>query len=157
MKGDERLKQDQFISCWQQEQKPEFPALEGDETAEAVIVGGGLCGLLCAYALLEKGAKNIVLLEARKLCGGTTAHTTAKITSQHGLIYHEMLTKVGENFARGYAKANQEAVERYRQIVRTENIDCDFADCNSYVYAQTPGRSRRRRRPRRPSPSTPPA
>lgn len=129
------MEQDQFRSYWQEQEKLEFERLSGDENAEAVIVGGGLCGLLCAYELLEKGVGSIVVLEARKICGGTTSHTTAKITSQHDLIYHTLLSQAGTEFARGYAKANQDAVERFQQIVEKEKIECDFHRCDAYVYA----------------------
>jgi hypothetical protein len=44
-----------------------------------------------------------------------TKNTTAKITSQHGLIYHKLLTYKGEERARDYAMANQFAIENMRR------------------------------------------
>ncbi|MCI1956642.1 MAG: FAD-dependent oxidoreductase [Oscillospiraceae bacterium] len=127
----------EFMSLWQTEKRPEFPRFRGDETAQAVVVGGGICGLLCAYELLQNGVKDIVLLEARKICGGATGHTTGKITSQHGLIYRKLTDGLGRERAEEYARRNEEAIGRFRKIVETEKIDCDFIPCSAYLYALT--------------------
>lgn len=132
------MEENRFQSCWQEENPPEFPTLSGDCNADAAIVGGGICGILCAYELLRKGIRNIVILEAGKILNGTTARTIGKITSQHGLIYTALEKGMGAKAAWQYAKANEEAISRFRQIVQNENIDCDFADCDAYVYSCTP-------------------
>lgn len=125
---------DPFLPYWQEVERPEFGNLAGDENAEAVIVGGGLCGLLCAYELWEKGVRSIVLLESGQICGGTTSRTTGKITSQHDLIYNTLIAAAGEEFARGYAQANERAIGRYREIIEKEKISCDFVSCPAYLY-----------------------
>lgn len=124
-------------SCWMTGQAPDFPPLSGDESAEAVIVGGGLCGLLTAYELLQKGKNNLVLLEAEDICSGVSAYTTAKITSQHRLIYRNILDSLGKSYAEEYAAANQQAVARFWEIAAAEDIGCDLAACDAIVYART--------------------
>ena len=131
------MDENRFQSCWQAEEPPEFEKLSGDCNADAVVIGGGLCGLLCAYELQQRGAGGIVLLEAGRVLGGTTARTTGKITSQHGLIYADVEESMGTEAAWQYAKANEEAVSRFERIIRTEGIDCDFTPCDAYVYALT--------------------
>ena len=126
-----------FQSCWQTIQPPRFPKLSESMHADAVIVGGGICGLLCAYELWKKGIHKIVLLEAGRILNGTTARTTAKITSQHGLIYTALEKGMGTKAAWQYAKANEEAISRFAQIIRNEQIDCDFVPCDAYVYSCT--------------------
>lgn len=128
--------EEKFVSCWQTEAPPEFEKLSGDMHAATVIVGGGLCGLLCAYELLERGAGDVVILEAEGVCSGTTARTTAKITSQHGLIYHRLLSGLGTQLARQYADANREAVERFRELAEKENIECGMKTCDAYLYTR---------------------
>lgn len=112
---------------------PTFPSLEGDVKTDVLIIGGGIAGLLCAYKLQEAGV-DYMLVEAGRVCGGVTKDTTAKITSQHGFIYHKILRRFGREKARGYYEANQAALEEYRRLAQT--IDCDFEEKSSYVYVK---------------------
>ena len=74
-------------SLWEQTWgRPGFPALKGDLSTGVLIIGGGMAGILCAYFLNRAGVP-YVLVEAKTLCSGITRNTTAKITSQHRLIY----------------------------------------------------------------------
>ncbi|MCL2003509.1 MAG: FAD-dependent oxidoreductase [Oscillospiraceae bacterium] len=122
-------------SVWQQEAMPAFPALPGDMQADAVIVGAGLCGLLCAYMLHRKGLRDIALIDANEVCSGVTATTTAKITSQHGLIYAKLLKGAGAERAKQYLAANETAIQHYREIIERENINCGFTPCNAWIYS----------------------
>lgn len=121
-------------SFWQIEKAPVFPSLQGDLQVNTVIVGAGLCGLLCAYLLHLKGVRDIAIVDANEVCSGVTANTTAKITSQHGLIYAKLMQGLGEDGATQYASANQNAIKLYRQIISSEQINCDFTPCNAWVY-----------------------
>ena len=102
--------------------------------AEAAVIGAGLTGLLTACLLRKAGARAVVL-EAGRIAGGQTGHTTAKITSQHGLLYHRLVRELGEEDAALYAEANQKAIEAYRDMVKKQSISCDFTDTCSFVYA----------------------
>ena len=111
---------------------PEFPALTHDLKTEVLIVGGGMAGLLCAYKLSKKGV-DCTLIEADRICGGVTRNTTAKLTSQHGLIYHKLLQMHGPDRARRYWEANEAALEEFRRLAKT--IDCDFQPEDNYIYS----------------------
>lgn len=111
---------------------PNFQRLGGTRNTDVLIIGGGLAGVLCAYFLKQKGV-DCILAEGGKICSGTTANTTAKITSQHGLIYHKLLKKLGAEKASMYLYANQNAVEEYNKLCR--NIDCNYEIKDNYVYS----------------------
>ena len=64
----------------------------------------------------------------------TSGHTTAKITSQHGLIYKYLYDSYGKDTAQKYLDSNQEAITNIKNIIDSENIDCDFEFQNNYVY-----------------------
>lgn len=112
---------------------PIRPALQKNLRADAAVIGGGMAGVLTAYFLQEKGL-HTVLLEAGETGGGQTGNTTAKITSQHGLIYHRLKEQLGEAPARQYAGANQRAIEEYRRIISENAVDCDFTPCSAFLY-----------------------
>lgn len=107
--------------------------LTGDLETEVAVIGAGMAGVLTAYQL-QKAGKRVAVLEADRVGSGQTRNTTAKITAQHGLIYHRLIREQGEEKARQYANANMEAIREYRRVVAEENIACDFEETCAYVY-----------------------
>ena len=119
-------------SLWADTAPPAFPPLEHDAETDVLIIGGGLAGILCAYTLTQAGT-DCLLIEADTICGGISRNTTAKITSQHGLIYGKLERQFGPDTARLYWKANEAALRRYRQLARA--FPCDFEEKPAYVYS----------------------
>lgn len=66
--------------------KINFPKLEDNLEIDTLIIGSGITGITCAYALASKGEKPVVI-EAGGFCDGITGNTTGKITIQHDIIY----------------------------------------------------------------------
>jgi len=119
-----------------------FPALEESLSTEVVVIGGGIVGITTALLLSEAGT-DVVLLEANRLARGVTGHTTAKVSSQHGLIYSQLRSKFGADGARAYGEANQAALEWIARRVASDDIECDFRRQASYAYMSEPsGRSK---------------
>jgi len=111
---------------------PGFEPLQKDLKTDVLIIGGGMAGLLCAFQLSQAGV-DCALAEADRICGGITKNTTAKITSQHGLIYHKLIDTFGTEKARLYLEANQQALEVYRTL--SQKLDCGFEEKTSFVYS----------------------
>jgi len=122
-------------SVWQDSAVlPQFQSLKGDAKTDVLIIGGGICGLLCAYYLKKSGIDCIVA-EGGKIASGITKNTTAKITSQHGLVCSNILNHMDTEKAKMYLKANQNALKEYEKLCK--NIDCDFEKRDSYIYSVT--------------------
>lgn len=111
---------------------PNKEPIRQDVRTDVLIVGGGMAGILCAYHLQQVGV-SYVLVEADTICSGITKNTTAKITSQHGLIYDKLIRQFGVEQAQMYLQANQSALDEYRRLC--ENIDCDFEEKDAYTYS----------------------
>ena len=119
-------------SIWASTQLPHFPALEGDHKTDVLVIGGGMAGLLCAHRLTKAGI-DVTVAEADRIYGGVTGKTTAKITSQHGLIYHKLLSQLGKEQAKLYLQAHEDAVKAY--YILCKQIPCHFESQSAYVYA----------------------
>lgn len=113
---------------------PKKESLKEDIRVQNVVIGAGMAGILIAYFLQECGHE-VVVLEANEIASGQTKNTTAKITSQHGLIYHNMIKNLGLEKARIYANANETAIRQYKRIITKEGISCDYKELPSFLYA----------------------
>ena len=121
-------------SLWLNEKAIEdFHKLEKDLETQVCIIGAGIFGISTAYYLTQKGY-NVTILERDKIANRVTGHTTAKITSQHGLIYHYLLKQYGKEFARKYYLVNQKSIKEIEKIITQNQIVCDFERKNSCVY-----------------------
>lgn len=112
-----------------------YPALDKDISVDVAVIGGGLAGISAAYLLKQEGLR-VAVLEADRICQGTTGHSTAKITSQHDLIYAWLDKEFGRERAQQYADANETAVKTMADIAKSQKIDCDFQWQPAYVYTE---------------------
>lgn len=129
-------------SLWKQEVSFEKrPVLTGKLQTEVAVIGAGMTGILTAEKL-QRAGKKVVVLEASGVGSGQTGNTTAKITSQHGLIYHTLVENLGKEKAALYARANEAAIQEYRRMIEVEEIDCDYQEASSYIYSQNPEKLR---------------
>ncbi|MFZ5354494.1 MAG: FAD-dependent oxidoreductase [Bacillota bacterium] len=113
-----------------------YPALEADINVDTAIIGGGMVGITTGFLLKKEGMK-VAVIEADRIVQGTTAHTTAKITSQHKLIYDKIKSNYGMELARQYADANETAIRFMSELIQQKNIECDFNNQPAFVYTQS--------------------
>ncbi|MCL6571159.1 MAG: FAD-dependent oxidoreductase [Bacillus sp. (in: Bacteria)] len=121
---------------WREIELPTFQKLTADITVDVAIVGAGITGITAAYLLSKEGLK-VAILEAGSVLNGTTGHTTAKVTAQHGLVYDEFINHFGEDLARLYFESHMNAIGFVENCVQQNGIDCDFSKEDAYIYATT--------------------
>lgn len=110
-----------------------FKKIDSNLSTDVCIIGGGITGVATAYMLKDSGL-NVTILEASKIDMGVSANTTAKITSQHGLLYDYLIKSYGIDTAKKYLDSNEEAINLIKKIIEKENIDCDLKAQDAYIY-----------------------
>ena len=84
-----------------------------------------MLGLTCAYNLAKKG-KRVVVLEDGEIGSGETGRTTAHLMSALDDRYVELQKEFGKDGAKAAADSHKAAIDFIENIVKTENIDCNF-------------------------------
>ncbi|MCL2489063.1 MAG: FAD-dependent oxidoreductase, partial [Oscillospiraceae bacterium] len=128
-------------SLWQTLVPPEAEPLRTGIDAEVLIIGSGIAGLLTAKKLTDYGVKNIAVIDAGPLCGGVTAHTTAKVTAQHGLCYKRLRDNFGAEKTAAYAAGNNQAVEQWAALAAAISesggtYGAAFTRCPAVIYTR---------------------
>jgi len=123
-------------SYWQESVTlQQFEPLTEDKKYDICIVGAGISGLTSAFLLSQHGF-SVCVLEADRVVSGTTSLTTAKITAQHGLFYHQMIEQFGIENAKQYYGANKRAQLFIEEVIQKYNISCQFERADAYIYTE---------------------
>ena len=122
---------------WLEAAETQYSRLTDALEVDVAVIGAGITGVTAAY-LLKQAGKSVALIEASAIGFGATGYTTAKLTVGHSLIYHDLIESFGDEAARGYARSNQEAIERIEALVHEHSIDCDLEQASNYVYTERP-------------------
>lgn len=123
----------QRLSVWLTEEHPESPPLTEAVHCSVVVIGGGITGVTTALVLQREGLE-VILLEADRIGSGTTGGTTGKVTSQHGLIYHDLAERYGRDVAAAYAQANQDALRLIESLDEETGAVSGFTRASAFVY-----------------------
>ncbi len=124
------------VSLWvETTRKTNYPALSSDDETiyDVLVVGGGITGVVAAYYAQLRGLTT-ALIEKGRLVEWTTGGTTAKLSSQHYLIYDYLINRHGKDAAQSYADANQRGITRIEELATALGIDCEFSRRDAYVF-----------------------
>lgn len=111
-----------------------YPQLTDDAVVyDAAVIGGGITGIATAYALQRAGLR-VVLLEKGRLVEWTTGGTTAKLSSQHYLIYDYLIHRHGLATAQAFANANQGGIATIERLTTELDLDSDFSRRSAYIF-----------------------
>jgi glycine/D-amino acid oxidase-like deaminating enzyme len=126
--------------CWTATAPPtSYPPLSGSGGADVAVVGAGIVGLTTAYLLASAGL-SVAVVEALRVGRQVTGRSTAKITSQHSLIYRHLIETRGIDQAQLYAEANRSGARQICDWIVELGIACDLESKAAYAYARDPAR-----------------
>jgi glycine/D-amino acid oxidase-like deaminating enzyme len=113
---------------------PTFPRFTKDTHADVAIAGGGIAGLLSAYALAKAG-KKVILLERDRILSKATGSTTAMITASIDTDTPDLIDMFGKADAQKIWESHEKAIDYLESIVKAEKIECEFKRVPNYAYA----------------------
>lgn len=111
----------------------DYETFRGEIKTDVAVIGGGIVGITTAY-LLKKAGLRVTILESNRICEGTTANTTAKVTSLHDIFYTKLTENYGKESAAQYGLANEKAIKKIREIIEENKIHCDFKEQINVIY-----------------------
>ena len=111
---------------------PTFSSLDTNIKSDVCIVGAGLLGLTCGYYLSQNGVK-VTIIDKNNIVEKVSGHTTAKITSQHNLIYKYLEDSLGIKSAKQYLDANQLAISNIKNIIDNGGVQQKYEFNNIIV------------------------
>jgi gamma-glutamylputrescine oxidase len=113
------------LPYWLDLPRPRYAPLTANRTADAVVIGGGICGLKIAHYLHHQGV-NCVILEGGQVGDGASARNQGSINHGANVSYAEAIQRYGRDQAKLIWQLGLENHRLTREQLATYAIDCDY-------------------------------
>ncbi|MDU1574693.1 MAG: FAD-binding oxidoreductase [Pantoea sp.] len=123
-------------SFWQATAPSFHGAAEGSlpSRADVVVIGGGFTGVSAALNLARSGL-DVVLLEGGEVMSQASARNGGHCNTGVAQNFASLVASQGIEKATRFYRAYDDAVSYVEQLVRDEQIDCDFRLCGKLKLA----------------------
>lgn len=108
--------------------------LDKNINVDVLIIGGGITGLSVAYELINSNLK-VALVERNTIGSGVTCNSTGKLTYLQEDVYTKICKTFNKEVAKTYLESQKFAINHVKEIIKTNNIECDFSEVSSYLFA----------------------
>src|SRR5713226_3336684 len=111
-------------------------ATPGDVPARAdvAVIGAGYTGLSAARTLAKRGVK-VAVLEANSIGWGASSRNGGMVLTGMKLSAETLAKRYGMELTRRMYADSLASIDLVEQIVREENIDCNFSRCGHLEVA----------------------
>jgi len=104
------------------------------EHVDVAVIGAGFTGLSAARTLARQGA-TVAVLEAETVGWGASSRNGGMVLTGLKLGVNKLISMYGRERTQRMYAASLQSIDCVEQIVREENIDCDFARCGHLEVA----------------------
>ncbi len=102
-----------------------LPPLEGEVETRVAVVGGGYAGLTTALGLMERGLRELIVLEADEIGFGASGRNGGFVFAGYSRPEGRLLRELPRDQARRLFGYTLEAVETVRRRIREYRIECE--------------------------------
>jgi glycine/D-amino acid oxidase-like deaminating enzyme len=114
-----------------------YPTYRGEQTADVVVIGGGLTGATSAYVLAAAGL-DVVVLEAARIAAGGTSAGLGVVLPEPDASLRTVEPAAGRRVARlAWTEARRSALD-LAALIRRTRVRADLADTVLAINAATP-------------------
>ncbi|WP_144460485.1 NAD(P)/FAD-dependent oxidoreductase [Siminovitchia fortis] len=113
------------------------PVQQGEETCDVVIIGGGFTGLSVAYHLQQRNVKTVVL-ESNTVGSGASGRNGGEVLIGYVMSMQALAEKYGSDAARQMFQMSLDSIDLIENIIKEEDIQCDFFRNGNLLAAYKP-------------------
>src|SRR6266851_2552863 len=113
---------------------PAQAARELPDSIDVAVVGAGFCGLSAARTLARRGV-SVAVLEAETFGWGASSRNGGMVLTGMKLPVPALIKRYGGETVRKMYAASLDSIDGVEQIVREENIGCNFSRCGHLEVA----------------------
>src|SRR5882757_6782055 len=110
------------------------PARPLTESVDVAVIGAGFTGLSAARTLARLGAK-VAVLESETIGWGASSRNGGMVLTGLKLGVNKLISMYGRERTQRMYAASVASMDCVEQLVREEQIDCDFARCGHLEVA----------------------
>ena len=123
-------------SIWSEDiKKDRYYELKDNIEVDVLIIGAGITGISTAYHLIDSNLK-VCVVEKNNVASGVTSKTTGKLTYLQNLVYSKLENFYSKDVAKKYYNSQKEAIKIVDNIIKENNIDCNYTKQKSYLFAK---------------------
>lgn len=108
--------------------RPVRAPLRGRFEAQVCIVGAGFAGLATALGLIERGVKDIIVLDAERVGFGASGRNGGFVFGGYSLDCEDLLAQLGPEQARRTYALTRQAVDTIRRRILRHSIECEAVE-----------------------------
>jgi len=137
-----------WIDDFPRSRVPSFPKHKGAQTADVVVIGGGLTGCISAHAFVAAGAR-VVLLDAAQIGRGNSGFSSGWISDDPGVPFADLERAVGLRQARRAFQSWRRAALDFAALLRRLDVKCGLESRPTVTVAASPEQAARVKKERK--------
>ncbi len=119
---------------WDDAPRPALPHLALPATVDVLVVGAGYTGLHAALQT-ARGGRSTLVVDAEEAGWGCSTRNGGQVSTSIKPGFDQLAKRHGEQLALGILREGQLSLEWVAEFVRSEGIDCDFAQVGRFHAA----------------------